>query len=33
MRYRRLLPPILMMRGVDGRDDELIDIVMSLLCG
>jgi hypothetical protein len=33
MRCHRLLPPSLMMRGVDGRDDELIDIVAPLLCG
>jgi hypothetical protein len=32
MRCRRLLLPSLMMRGVDGRDDELIDIVTPLLC-
>jgi hypothetical protein len=30
---RRLLPPSLMMQGVDGCDDELIDIVVPLLCG
>jgi hypothetical protein len=33
MRCHRLLPPFLMMRGVDGRDDELINIVAPLLCG
>jgi hypothetical protein len=33
MCYHRLLPPSLMMRGVDGRDDELIDIVALLLYG
>jgi hypothetical protein len=32
MRCRRLLLPSLMMRGVDGRNDELIDIVAPLLC-
>jgi hypothetical protein len=32
MHCRRLLLPSLMMRGVDGRDDELIDIVAPLLC-
>jgi hypothetical protein len=32
MHYRRLLPPFLMMRGVDGHDDELIDIVVPVLC-
>jgi hypothetical protein len=31
MRYHPLLPPFLMMRGVDGRDDELIDIVAPVL--
>jgi hypothetical protein len=30
---RRLLPPSLMVRGVDGRNDELINIAMPLLCG
>jgi hypothetical protein len=33
MRCHRLLPPSLMMRGVDGRDDEMIAIVAPLLCG
>jgi hypothetical protein len=33
MHYHRLLPPSLMMGGVDGRNDELIDIVAPLLCG
>jgi hypothetical protein len=33
MRCHRLLPPILMMWGVDGHDDELINIAMSLLYG
>jgi hypothetical protein len=33
MRYRRLLPPSLMMRGVDGGDDELIDVMTPLLHG
>jgi hypothetical protein len=33
LRCHRLLPPSLMMRGVDGRDDELIDIVAPLLYG
>jgi hypothetical protein len=33
MRCRRLLPPYLMMWGVDGRDDEMIDIMGPLLCG
>jgi hypothetical protein len=31
MCYHRLLPPSLMMRGVDGRDDDLIDIMTPLL--
>jgi hypothetical protein len=33
MRCRRLLPPSLMVQGVDGHDDELIDIVVPLLYG
>jgi hypothetical protein len=33
MHCHRLLPPFLMMRGVDGHDDELIDIVTPLLYG
>jgi hypothetical protein len=31
MCYRWLLPPSLMVRSVDIRDDELIDIVAPLL--
>jgi hypothetical protein len=31
MCYRRLLPPSLMVRSVDGRDDELINVVVLLL--
>jgi hypothetical protein len=33
MRCGWLLPSFLMMRGVDGCDDELIDIVVPLLYG
>jgi hypothetical protein len=33
MCYHRLLPPSLMVQGIDGHDDELIDIVAPLLCG
>jgi hypothetical protein len=33
MCYCRLLPPSLMVRSVDGCDDELIDVVVPLLCG
>jgi hypothetical protein len=33
MCYRRLLPSSLMMRVVDGDNDELVDIVMPLLRG
>jgi hypothetical protein len=33
LRCHRLLPPSLMLRGVDGRDDKLIDIVVPLLYG
>jgi hypothetical protein len=31
MHYRQLVPPSLMMWGVDGRDNELIDIMVPLL--
>jgi hypothetical protein len=31
MCYRQLLPPSLMVRGVDSRDDKLIDVVAPLL--
>jgi hypothetical protein len=33
MCYRWLLPPSLMVWGVDGRDDELIDVMVPLLHG
>jgi hypothetical protein len=33
MCYRRFLPPSIMVRGVDGSDDELIDAITPLLCG
>jgi hypothetical protein len=33
MCYRQLLLPSLMVWGVDGYDDELIDIMAPLLCG
>jgi hypothetical protein len=33
MHCHRLLSPSLMMWGVDGRDNKLIDIVTLLLCG
>jgi hypothetical protein len=33
MCYHRLLPPSLMLRSVDGCDDELIDVVVPLLRG
>jgi hypothetical protein len=32
MCYRRLLSPSLMVWGVDGHDDELINVVVPLLC-
>jgi hypothetical protein len=31
MCYHRLLPPSLMMQGVDGRNDEWINIMVPLL--
>jgi hypothetical protein len=31
MRSRRLLPPSPLMWGVDGGDDELVDVVTPLL--
>jgi hypothetical protein len=33
MCYRRLLLPSLMVWGIDGRDDELIDVMAPLLYG
>jgi hypothetical protein len=33
MCYHRLLPPSLMVWSVDGRDDELIDVMAPLLHG
>jgi hypothetical protein len=33
MRCRQLVPPSLLMRGVDAHDDELIDIVAPLFYG
>jgi hypothetical protein len=33
LRCRQLMPPSLMMRGVDGGDDELVDVVTPLLHG
>jgi hypothetical protein len=33
MRCQRLLLPSLMMRGVDGGNDELIDVVVPLFHG
>jgi hypothetical protein len=33
MHCRQLLPPSLMVRGFDGHDDELINIVVPLLYG
>jgi hypothetical protein len=32
MHDRRFLLPSLLVRGVDGGDDELIDVVTPLLC-